>query len=561
MSQILIKLKRKLKKPESLIILDLLAILLLMSLLLLRGIGDVNIAFPDAARLLMDGVFIYDFLIDLPITNLYQYTTEYYAQYPALSIGYRPPFYPLIEAIFYSVFGIEIWSSRLATVLFAVLGVSCWFDLLRRTYNNSIAISSSLLLVTTPFFCTWGWYTLTDLPVASMMMATAYFFFRYSETEKLSHLYSFTFVFCISIWTKQTAAFQVIWFVLFLIYKRQLLTYLKRKEIWFSITIMVIIITPLIIITLWLGKENMAQSVGSSAKIYSDYGRLSWDNLTWLIRALVKIQITPPVFILSLVGAVLAIYKRDKKFIFFGLLIASVYVFFTYILAKTPRYTIFWMPAFTLLAVLPLYYFQKSKVFYHFSWILIAAISIFQIYKSFEKPQLYASGYDVAAQYVLDNCQDSPTVLFDGYNNGYFTYFMRALDPKRSMYVLRGDKILSSSSIYSNHNTETYASTTEDIQKIIDNYGFACIVVENNNPFKIKIHTIFRDYLATGPFQLIHEITVNSNRPVLQNQTIKIYRYLQLKPPTAEFLIIKLPVVGKELKIPYKKLLNKQSRK
>lgn len=557
MSNILIKLKGRLDPETILVGIGLLLILLIMFFLHFRDIADVTIAFPDAGRLLMDGVFIHDFLKDFPISRIYQYTTEYYAQYPALSIGYRPPFYPLIEAIFNTLFGIEIWSSRLAILPFALLGLGCWFDLLRRNYDTSIAISSILLLVSSPFVSTWGWYTLTELPVLYMVMASAYFFFRYYQNDKPVYLYTFALLFCISVWTKQTAAFQVIWYALFMLFNGVLPTYLKRKEVWISIVTMILLITPLIVITLWLGKANLAQSIGSSGSSFADFSRMSWANLSWVVKVLLAIQITPPVTALSLVGAAVAIYKRDVKLVFFALLIASVYIFFTYILAKSARYTIFWIPAFTLLAVLPLYYFKNSKVFCRFSWVIICLVTIFQIYKTYEKPILRASGYKEAAEFVLKNCLDSPTVLFDGYNNGYFTYFMRALDPKKSMYVLRGDKLLSSSSIYSNskYDLELHASTKQDITKLIDKFAFSCLVVESREPFGLEIHRIFRDHLATGPFQLMHEIKVNSNRPALKNQTLKIYRYLDLKPPTADYLIIKLPIVGQELKIPYRKLL------
>ena len=84
----------ELTKQKSLRVIGLISVLLVMSILLLRDIGNISLGYPDADRIMMDGVFIHDFLKDLPLTHIYQYTTEYYAQYPALSIGYRPPFFP-----------------------------------------------------------------------------------------------------------------------------------------------------------------------------------------------------------------------------------------------------------------------------------------------------------------------------------------------------------------------------------------------------------------------------------------------------------------------------------
>jgi hypothetical protein len=202
---------------------------------------------------------------------------------------------------------------------------------------------------------------------------------------------------------------------------------------------------------------------------------------------------------------------------------------------------------------LPLYYLKKIKAFKKFDWAIVIVILIYQINKTYEKQLDYSTGYDSAAQFVLQNCGESPAVLFDGYNNGYFTYFMSALDQKRSMIVLRGDKLLSSSSIFSNHRLEIHAFSQKGIKYIIDEFGISCIVVESRETSNIEIHRIFREYLSSGPFHLVNEIIVDSNRAHLKNQSLKIYRYLQLKPPTADYLIINLPIVGQILIIPYRR--------
>jgi len=101
----------------------LLTVLTVMIVLMSRQIGNPHISFPDADRLMMDGVFILDFLRDLPLTRIYDYTVNYYAQYPGLSIGYRPPFFPFVEALFNGLFGVNTWSSRLAVLAFALVTV------------------------------------------------------------------------------------------------------------------------------------------------------------------------------------------------------------------------------------------------------------------------------------------------------------------------------------------------------------------------------------------------------------------------------------------------------
>lgn len=527
-------------------------VLLVMSAVLLREIGNNSLGYPDADRLLMDGVFILDFLKDMPLTRLYDYTINYYAQYPALSIGYRPPFYPFIEAIFNGIFGINMWSSRLAIVAFMFVGVTAWFKLIARVFDSPTAFWASLMLVTTPFVAKWGWYTMGELPLLSMAMLTGYVFYRYTETDKPVYMYSAAFLFSTTVWTKQTAIVLGIWFLFYVLSQKKLVTYLKRKEVWISIAMIAILLAPLVAITLWLGDKNLAQSVGS-AETAKSISRLSWGNLKIHLIKLYQYHLTLPVLVLSIAGIAWAGIKRDRRAVYFGMLILAVYVFFSYLVGKNERYPIFWIPAFTLFAALPLAYLKGQKTVAAAVMVVLAGATVFNISETYKKPPNQASGYDVAASYVLEHSK-TPTVFVDAYNNGYFTYFMRQLDPARSMYVLRADKLLSSSAIGSKTWLKVHADTRNDIRKILDQYGIVYIVVESRDESGVKIHQLFREYLKTGPFKLRKEIPVISeNRTPLKDQTLLIYEYTEPKPITADHLELNLPVVGQTIKVPMRK--------
>jgi len=532
-------------------------VLLVMAVLLLRQLGNDSLGYPDADRILMDGVFILDFLKDLPLTRVYDYTINYFAQYPALSIGYRPPFFPFVEALFNGVFGINTWSSRLAILAFMVAGVTAWYKLVARIYDNGIAFWAALLLVTTPFIAKWGWYTMGELPVLSMAMLTGYIFFRYTETERPAYLYAAAFLFSLTVWTKQTAIFLGLWFVLYLLLEKKLVRCLKRRETWIAIALIFVMLAPLAAITLWLGKQNIAQSMGSGGAA-DPIARLSWANLKIHISSLVKVHLTLPVLGLSLVGLGSAVWKRDRKALYFALLVVSTYVFFTYLLGKNSRYPIFWIPAFSLFAALPLSYLKDQKMLRISGMAVLAVTAAYQVTQVYARTPHYASGYDQAARYVLKHSQ-TPTVFVDAYNNGYFTYFMRALDPARSVYVLRADKLLSSSSISAKHWLEVHAHSQEDIRKIFDGYGIVYIVVESKDRSGVEIHRELRNYLKTGPFQLVKEIPVLSNRPPLVGQKLLIYRYLEPKTITADYLELRLPVVGQTIRVPMRKVVGSHS--
>lgn len=523
-----------------------------MTVILLREIGNPSLGYPDADRILMDGVFILDFLKDFPIDRVYGYTVEYFGQYPALSIGYRPPFFPFIEALFNGVFGINMWSSRLALLAFMLVGVTSWFLLIRRLYDNSTAFAATLLLITTPFIAKWGWYTMAELPVLSMAMVTGYVFYRYTESDRPVYLYWAALLFGLTCWTKQTAVFLCLWFLLYTIFSGNLSTYLKRREVWIAVVIALVILIPLGVVTIWLGEQNIAQSVGTG-EAADPLARLSWDNLKLRFITIYKYHLTLPVLVLSIAGLAWGTFNRDRRLLYFICLVLATYLFFTYLMGKNERYPIFWIPAFTLFAALPVYYLGGIRPARMLALVTLVVIAGYQVQKIYARPVNYATGFDEAASYVLEN-SESPTVFYDGYNNGYYTYFMRALDPESSMYVLRGDKLLTSSAISSKSRLEVHASSRDDIQFILRNYGVQYVVVESRDESGHDIHRELRRYLQEGPFELEKSIEVESTRVPLKRQQILIYRYLDMQPITADYLELRLPVVGQVIKVPMRKL-------
>ena len=527
-----------------------LAIVWVVALIVLtRQMMNDSLGYPDADRILMDGVFLHDFLRDLPLDHIYDYTVTYFAQYPALSIGYRPPFFPLIEALFNLMFGVNMWSSRLALLVFALVGLTAWFLLVRRIYDLRTAVFTCLLFITLPFVAKWGWYTMAELPLVSMAMLTGYLFYRYAESEEIRYLYFAAIAFVLTVWTKQTAFYLVLWMLLFLLVQGKLLHHLKQKHVWVASLLVIVALIPLAVITLWLGDQNLVQSLGSGGT--KSPWQMRVDRFMELPGDLISYQLTTPALVLSVLGISSAVLKRDKRALYFGLLILATLVFFAYVVHKTERYTIFWLPAFALFAALPFVYFGRTRLQGFALGVLFVLVIGYQVNEVYQRPPNQAKGYREAAAFVLENSR-SPVVFVDAYNNGYFSYFMRALDDKRSMYVLRADKLLTSSSIASKNRLQVHAENRDDIKSVLDQYGVDLIVVESEDLSGIPIHKEFRSYLKDGPFSLEGDIAiVQKNRPQLDSQRLLIYRYKEMKRSTAEKLVLPVPVVGKTIEVPW----------
>lgn len=90
--------------------------------------GAYNAVETDAARHAMNGVFLLDMVRHGELTHAMTYARTYYAHLPALSMPYHPPLFPLMEAVFYLIFGVSVFSARLAvaaTVAGSALALYC----------------------------------------------------------------------------------------------------------------------------------------------------------------------------------------------------------------------------------------------------------------------------------------------------------------------------------------------------------------------------------------------------------------------------------------------------
>lgn len=544
-------------------------LVLLYVALLLRRIGDTSLGYPDADRILMDGVFFRDFFLDLPLLDLYDYVTAYYGQYPALSIGYRPPLFPAVEGVFNLVFGVNMWSSRLALISLGVVGLIAFYATVRAMFGQAAALGAALLYATSPFVVRLGWYTMGEIPVLSVMLVSVFFYQRYASTGRAWALWGTVFSAVAAMWTKQTALVLVLWFFLHQVTTGSLITQLAQKRVWAALGVSVILLLPLLVITLWLGDQNIAQSIGmlhaGISEAYAASGgvienlpeRLQPERLLLRIRQLYTVHLELPTLVLASVGLLWAVFRRDGRAWFWASLIIAVYLFFTYIKGQNSRYPILWIPAFAVFASLPLAYCasQSRRVLWGYGAALLLAAG-WQVWSVYDAEPKFATGYDEAARYVLRH-SESPTVFFDGYNNGYFTYFMRALDPDESMYVLRGDKLLSSTSIAGKNRLEVHVEGSQGIRSVLDRFGPQFIVVEDRNTIGIPVHGKLRDMLqGDSGFRLRRSIAVETGSPStrlpLEGVSLLIYEDMERKEPEDGVLELRLPVVGQTIRVPFR---------
>ena len=72
----------------------------------------------DAPRHAMDGVFYYDMARALPLGHLRQWAMDYYLQYPAIVVLFYPPLFAVVEAVFFTFFGVSHSTAQLTVSIF-----------------------------------------------------------------------------------------------------------------------------------------------------------------------------------------------------------------------------------------------------------------------------------------------------------------------------------------------------------------------------------------------------------------------------------------------------------
>ena len=113
-------------------------VILLLGTKGIRDEGTVALS-DDMPRYLMNGVYFHDLIRDFPITHPITYTYQYYARYPALSLGHHPLLLGVAQVPFYTIFGISVSSARLTILCFMLLAGIVWFRLLRSMMSTSLS--------------------------------------------------------------------------------------------------------------------------------------------------------------------------------------------------------------------------------------------------------------------------------------------------------------------------------------------------------------------------------------------------------------------------------------
>ena len=544
--------------------------LLILITLIFTGKGlfiNGDFFWSDESRHAMDGVYFLDLIKDMPVFHLYQYTKQYYAKYPALGLAWYPPFFAMVEAIFYAIFGISTFAARSTVIFFALLGVFIWYVWIREIYNQEIAFYSGLLFITMPLVVYWSHAVMLEIPTLTMIILSFYCFYKYFELDEKKYAYYLALSLSGALLTKQTAAFIIPLFFSYILIRKKY-NKLIKKECIISYIILAIFLVPLTIFTLKFGTLGLKVTLGDLKELCKGTRLEQW---SYYLRLLPNI-FSWPILLLSLPIIPFIIKEKDKNGLLFLLWIFWWYACFSYIFGYQGSfskcgnyYGVYVVPPFCLLTVLSLNKL-RGKLKFLPALIILIIITIYQIVLSFNIKTPYIPNiYEEAAKFVTQNPKGT-TTLVSAYYDGNFIFHVRRHDPKRRMIILRADKTLVSLAVFKRFGVYPHVHDENDIYNMLQDYGTGYIVVEDKDLIGIEAFKMLRKMLNSKNFTLVKHIKsreINDKYDSIplkvRDLSILIYEYNNISSPRANELVIKLPHMGREIRVPFKVIMeNKQ---
>lgn len=531
----------------------LITLLLLALLLFTRNItlGELHLN-NDETRHAMTGVFFHDLVKDFPIKDPVGYTYAYYARYPALGIIHWPPFFYLVEALFYFIFGISSVSAKLAVVLFSLVMIVYWFRLISGIYDKITAFFSTLLLLTVQPIVLYSESVMLEIPALALTIGSIYYFHRYLQANKRWHLYLCVLTASLALLTKQTAFFILPLFFIYLVWQRKLRVLLRRESIA-AISIGLILVTPHYA---YAFKVHSTTIMSDIAKGTADApGFLDIARYAYYLKALPG-QVGLWILLFGVIFIFRTALKRDfSKHAIFFIWVLVCYVLFALITQKSDRHNIYYTPPLVLFAVCGInaltYRLKKMKI----SVVILLILSVWQLAYAYKYQRPFIKGYEEAAKYAVENLKQK-IILFHGYLEGNFIFYVRKYDVHKDMIVLRSNKMLYTVNVFSDYGMLELAHDKKQILTLLNDYGIRYLIVESKDLENASIISHLRSLLSSKDFELIKEFPVSSNQARYNDMKLLVYEYKNYTPATKKELKIHLLTVGRELSIRLDDLLS-----
>ncbi len=390
----------------------------------------------DASRHAMNGVFIRDFLLDGGLLDPLRFAADYYQRYPAVNVGFYPPFFYLSSVPVLLVLGANHAASQAAVSLYVLLAGSMSYLLLRRLLGPLTAGAAVLAMLSLAPFALWSRQVQLDVPALAMLLATGYALLRYLELGGRLWLYLSALLMGLAMLTRVQAMFAVPAFLYFLFLHRHANPAPLRQRLA-AFVLMGCVTAPAVLMVAHFSQVN--QSLATA--VPGMPGLWTLENWTWYLRRLPQ-QFGWPCIVLVIVGlgaivraaALRKLPPVARVLLAFAL---CAWLFFTVVSNKDGRFNLPGITFLFLAAVAGL-----ATIGGRLAPVAIPALAAWQLAQlALMPPVPYVAGFKEAAQLAAELAPRNSNVLISAHRDGNFIYDLRTLDLRPDVGVRRADKL------------------------------------------------------------------------------------------------------------------------
>lgn len=494
----------------------------------------------DAPRHAMDGAFYLDFFRDLPLNRLREYATDYYLQYPSLTILFYPPALPIVEAAFFGILGVSVFAAQLTIAFFYLLAAWGAYALCRRWLNTWAAFSVSLLFIAFPEVALWGRQVMLEIPACALLIWSSYALFRYFDRWQPGFLYLAVTLLAAGAYTKQTVLFIVPAFVLMLFAQRRRKLYLDVR-VWAALTLMAIELVPLAILTWEAGRFNL-KSVAGGQYTQGAPSVFSWHSWTFYAHEF-PAEIGWAPLLLACVYVAAKLWRKEWRKpanMFMMAWLGFGYIFFSLIALKEPRHAVLILFPLAFFAVGGLSRLLPAKGAH---WVAVGLATINLACTLVWRPVPYVSGYRRVVNYLAADAPHDSVILFSGSRDGAFVFDLRARRDRPDLSVLRADKLLEDVTVAREYGIAEKDFSEPEIAGMLGRYAVSYVVSQPNFWSDLQEMQRLQHVLHSSQFKLLARFPITGNVYHV-DQEIEVYRNLGPVNPKREQIRLNLPIVG-----------------
>ncbi len=501
----------------------------------------------DAARHGLNGFFWSDYLRDFT-WDAKGYALSYYARYPGIDPASRPPLFYLLEGAAFALLGSSPYVAKGLVLCCALMAAFYLWSWLRRWIAPQAGWAAPLFLLL-PGVSRWSHAIMLQIPALALSLAALYHGRAWVEApgRATRDFYLATGLTLLAILTYYPAGIVVFIIVAWIAIRGHWDGLIDWKR-----TVVIALAVLLLLPFVWLIVRWAPTPLGWVVPKAAALGAVAnWTFYFGDLQNICNIHLFGLAGFAALAGVCSPRWRNETIMLVSWILV--MYVVLSLLVAKDLRYALpVSAPLIGLAAIAILMLCEwcgslvgraKTGAPALAATVLLLLLTV-QVRLAAHYPVLSVSGYRELASFMAQVAPDEP-VFYDGFDDGNFTFYIRAGDVQFRRRVVLGHKLLYTYAMFAGWREQDFVSSPEEVIDILRQRGGArWFAVEiGKETVQVAPMRYLRQALQTPDFELVRSFPITGR----EVDRVDVYRF---KLPVAQVDKIELPfpVLGQGVK-------------